>query len=90
MINIVKRIKMITICAAIMVLLPLSSVVADELDELEASLKSAETEAPVKKIEEMLYPTVMVDVGQDGQGSGTIIFSGEREHESWEEEKSGL
>ena len=52
MINIVKKIKTITICAAIMVLLPLSSVVADELDELEASLKSAETEAPVKKIEE--------------------------------------
>ena len=87
MINIVKKIKTITICAAIMVLLPLSSVVADELDELEASLKSAETEAPVKKIEEMLYPTVMVDVGQDGQGSGTIIFSGKREHESWKEEK---
>ena len=87
MINIVKKIKTITICAAIMVLLPLSSVVADELDELEASLKSAETEAPVKKIEEMLYPTVMVDVGRDGQGSGTIIFSGEREHESWKEEK---
>ena len=78
MINIVKKIKTITICAAMGVLLPLSSVVADKLDE---------TEAPVKKIEEMLYPTVMVDVGRDGQGSGTIIFSGEREHESWEEEK---
>ena len=34
-----------------------------------------ETEAPVKKITEMLYPTVLVDVGS-GQGSGTVIYSG--------------
>jgi S1-C subfamily serine protease len=43
-------------------------------------------EAPVKKITEMLYPTVMVDLGQ-GQGSGTIIFSGARDHKSWADEK---
>ena len=47
----------------------------------------AETEAPVKKITEMLYPTVMVDLGGDGTGSGTVIFSGVREHESWKDEK---
>ena len=45
-----------------------------------------ETEAPVKKITEMLYPTVLVDVGS-GQGSGTVIYSGIRTHESWKEEK---
>ena len=45
-----------------------------------------ETEAPVKKITEMLYPTVLVDVG-DGQGSGTVIYSGIRAHKSWKEEK---
>ena len=31
-------------------------------------------QAPVKKITEMLYPTVLVDLGQ-ARGSGTIIFS---------------
>ncbi len=46
----------------------------------------AETEAPVKKITQMLYPTVMVDLS-NGQGSGTIIFSGKRKHESWKDEK---
>ena len=50
-------------------------------------LVSGNEETLIKKIQEMLYPTVMVDVGRDGQGSGTIIFSGEREHESWKEEK---
>ena len=35
----------------------------------------------------MLYPTVMVDLGGDGTGSGTVIFSGVREHESWKDEK---
>ena len=45
-----------------------------------------ETEAPVKKITEMLYPTVLVDVGR-GQGSGTVIYSARRAHESWKEEK---
>ena len=47
---------------------------------------AAETEAPVKKITEMLYPTVMVDLS-DGQGSGTVVFSGKRNHESWKDEK---
>jgi hypothetical protein len=47
---------------------------------------AAETEAPVKKITEMLYPTVMVDLS-DGQGSGTVVFSGKRKHESWKDEK---
>ena len=68
-----KKIKTIVICAAIAMLLPMSAV--------------AETEAPVKKITEMLYPTVMVDLGGDGTGSGTVIFSGVREHESWKDEK---
>ena len=45
-----------------------------------------ETEAPVKKITEMLYPTVLVDLG-NAQGSGTVIFSDIRAHESWKEEK---
>ena len=44
-----------------------------------------ETEAPVKKITEMLYPTVLVDLG-NAQGSGTVIFSSIRAHESWKEE----
>lgn len=68
-----NKIKTIVICAAIAMLLPISAV--------------AETEAPVKKITEMLYPTVMVDLGGDGTGSGTVIFSGVREHESWKDEK---
>ena len=50
------------------------------------STAHAETEAPVKKITEMLYPTVMVDLS-DGQGSGTVVFSGVRKHESWKDEK---
>ena len=44
-----------------------------------------ESEAPVKKIKEMLYPTVMVDL-RAGAGSGTIIFSGVRKHDSWKDE----
>ena len=43
-------------------------------------------EVPVKKITEMLYPSVLVDLGE-GAGSGTIIFSGERTHKSWKEDK---
>ena len=50
------------------------------------STAHAETEAPVKKITEMLYPTIMVDLS-DGQGSGTVVFSGKRKHESWKDEK---
>ena len=44
------------------------------------------TEAPVKKITEMLYPTVMVDLST-GTGSGTVIYSGVRKLESWKYEK---
>ena len=57
---------------AIMVLFPLNSI-------------AQATEAPVKKIKEMLYPTVMVDL-RDGAGSGTIIFSNSRKHDSWKDE----
>ena len=46
-----------------------------------------EIEAPVKKITEMLYPTVMVDLSNGQTGSGTVIFSGVRKHESWKDEK---
>ena len=34
----------------------------------------------------MLYPTIMVDLS-NGQGSGTVVFSGKRKHESWKDEK---
>ena len=60
--------------AAVLALLPLSA------------MAEVKTEAPVKMIQEMLYPTVMVDTGR-GVGSGTLIFSGKRTHESWKEEK---
>jgi len=43
------------------------------------------TEAPVKKIKEMLYPTVMVDLAK-GAGSGTVVFSDFRKHISWKDE----
>ena len=43
-------------------------------------------EAPVKKIKEMLYPTVMVDLPSAGAGSGTVIFSAKRKHASWDDE----
>jgi S1-C subfamily serine protease len=39
----------------------------------------------MKKITEMLYPTVMVDMGR-AAGSGTVIFSNKRDHESWKDE----
>jgi S1-C subfamily serine protease len=42
-----------------------------------------ETDAPVQRITQMLYPSVMVDVGR-GQGSGTIIYSEWRDdEEAW-------
>lgn len=41
------------------------------------------TDAPVKHIKEMLYPTVMVDVDQRGQGSGTVIYSQKRKEDIW-------
>jgi len=56
-----------------LILFPLNSIANDNL------------EAPVKKITEMLYPTVMVDMGR-GAGSGTVVFSAKRTHESWKEE----
>ena len=62
------------LAAAVLALLPLSA------------MAEVKTEAPVKMIQEMLYPTVMVDTGR-GVGSGTLIFSGKRTHESWKEEK---
>jgi len=71
--KIVMKLFKNTLLATVFMLLPISAV--------------AETEAPVKKITEMLYPTVMVDLGGDGTGSGTIIFSGVRKHESWKDEK---
>jgi|TARA_R110000744_G_scaffold29827_1_gene70874 S1-C subfamily serine protease len=41
------------------------------------------TDAPVQRITQMLYPSVMVDVGK-GQGSGTIIYSEWRDDdEAW-------
>lgn len=43
-------------------------------------------EAPIKKITEMLYPTVMVDLPGRGTGSGTVIFSNIRKHASWKDE----
>ena len=72
--NIYKKFSSLLTVLVIMVL-PLSAMTAEVV-----------TEAPVKKITEMLYPTVMVDTGS-GVGSGTLIFSGERTHESWEDEK---
>ena len=51
-----------------------------------AQAASYTKEAPIKKITEMLYPTVMVDLPGQGAGSGTIIFSGKRKHPSWKEE----
>ena len=64
--------KKLGLLLVIMLLFPLTSV-------------AQSTEAPVKKIKEMLYPTVMVDLGQ-GAGSGTVIFSRVRKHISWKNE----
>jgi len=64
--------KKLGILLATMLLFPLTSV-------------AQSTEAPVKKIKEMLYPTVMVDLS-GGAGSGTVIFSGVRKHISWKNE----
>ena len=50
-----------------------------------SSIANEKSEAPVKKITEMLYPTVMVDMG-GGAGSGTVVFSNKRTHESWQDE----
>jgi S1-C subfamily serine protease len=59
--------------AAALFLAPLTANAADD----------SRTDAPVQKITEMLYPSVMVDVGS-GQGSGTVIYSGWRDDgEAW-------
>ena len=59
--------------AAALFLAPLTANAADD----------SRTDAPVQRITEMLYPSVMVDVGR-GQGSGTIIYSGWRDdEEAW-------
>ena len=55
-----------SLLVVIMILFPLTSVAQN-------------TEAPVKKIKQMLYPTVMVDLAKR-EGSGTIIFSDFRKH----------
>ena len=68
-----KKLKIFTIISAAAILLSFNTM-------------AQETEAPVKKITEMLYPTVLVDLG-NAQGSGTVIFSSIRTHESWKEEK---
>ena len=68
-----KKLNMFVVILAATLLLSFNSV-------------AQESEAPVKKITEMLYPTVMVDLGEN-KGSGTIIFSGIRPHESWKKEK---
>jgi len=59
--------------AAALFIAPLTANAADD----------SRTDAPVQKITEMLYPSVMVDVGS-GQGSGTVIYSGWRDDgEAW-------
>ena len=59
--------------AAALFIAPLTASAADD----------SRTDAPVQKITEMLYPSVMVDVG-GGQGSGTVIYSGWRDDgEAW-------
>ena len=59
--------------AATLLIAPLTANAADD----------SRTDAPIQKITEMLYPSVMVDVGS-GQGSGTVIYSGWRDDgEAW-------
>ena len=59
--------------AAALFIAPLTASAADD----------SRTDAPVQKITQMLYPSVMVDVGS-GQGSGTVIYSGWRDDgEAW-------
>ena len=63
----------IIIMAAALLIAPLTANAADD----------SRTDAPIQKITEMLYPSVMVDVGS-GQGSGTVIYSGWRDDgEAW-------
>ena len=65
--------KKLGLLLTIMLLFPLNSIAQN-------------TEAPIKKIEQMLYPTVMVDL-RHGQGSGTVVFSDTRKHSSWKDER---
>ena len=59
--------------AATLLIAPLTANAADD----------SRTDAPIQKITEMLYPSVMVDVGSS-QGSGTVIYSGWRDDgEAW-------
>jgi S1-C subfamily serine protease len=78
-----QKIKSLLLSVALIVL-PITigtcTVTAAETEPL------VKTEAPVKMIREMLYPTVMIDTGRGGVGSGTVIFSDRRAHESWEDE----
>ena len=66
----IKRISLIVLVAA-------------ALFVASTAVKAGEqTDAPVQKITEMLYPSVMVDNGK-AQGSGTVIYSGWRDDEAW-------
>ena len=71
------------ICHSVCSLLAMMALVALPQPSIAAEVV---TEAPVKMITEMLYPTVMVDTGK-GVGSGTVIFSAARAHESWKDER---
>ena len=59
-----------------------AAAVALMLSSAAATEPLPKTEAPVKMITEMLYPTVMIDTGRGGVGSGTVIFSDRRSHQS--------
>jgi S1-C subfamily serine protease len=74
------KMRMVAVIAALMTALSANLGFAAD-DQVDQSI-----EAPVQKIKQMLYPTVMVDLRQ-GQGSGTVIFSGVRPHPSWKDEK---
>ena len=69
----IKHIKKIGLLLSVLLLFPMNSM-------------AGSTEAPVKKITQMLYPTIMVDLGSGTAASGTIIFSDFRKHISWKEE----
>ena len=69
----IRHIKKIGLLLSVLLLFPMNSMAEN-------------IEAPVKKITEMLYPTIMVDLGRGTAGSGTIIFSDFRKHISWKEE----
>jgi S1-C subfamily serine protease len=66
----IKRISLIVLIAAALFIAPVAVKAGEQ------------TDAPVQKITEMLYPSVMVDNGK-AQGSGTVIYSGWRDDEAW-------